>query len=65
VRGVQPGGDGAALRAMQAGVDGAAARFVAVKVVAQRRHDPVDHAQNAADNERHHAADTDEGAVES
>ena len=53
------------MRAMQAGVDGAAARFVAVKVVAQRRHDPVDHAQHAADNERHHAADTDEGAVES
>ena len=37
------------------------ARFVAVEVVAQRRHYPVDHPEHAPDDESHHAADANKG----
>ncbi len=38
-------------------------RLAAVEVVAEGGHYPVDHAEHAADDERHHATDADQGQI--
>jgi hypothetical protein len=48
-------------RVVMGGLGGA--RLAAVEVVAEGGHDPVDHAEHAADDERHHATDTDQGQI--